>query len=68
MNTANIDKTSRIAIRKLMKCVKYYALTSDCEKNCNCDACQALRYGKKEDAKLTYIIKANNRCRKLCRS
>ena len=63
MDTSNIDKTSRMAIRKLVKVVKHYALPEYCNKGCSCDACKALRYAKKEDAKLTYIIKTNKKVR-----
>ena len=66
MDTANIDKTSRMAIRKLVKVVKYYANTCYCEKGCDCEACKALRYAKKEDAKLTYIIETNRKVRSIC--
>ncbi len=65
MNTSNIDKTSRMAIRKLVKVVKYYARTQDCEKDCRCDACAAIWYAKKEDAKLTYIIETNRKVREM---
>ena len=53
---ANINKTSRMAIRKLVKVAKYYACVENCEKNCKCDACTAIRYAKKEDEKLTFEI------------
>ena len=49
--------TERIALRKLIKCVKWYASTADCD----CDACKAIRYGLREDRRLTRIINANNR-------
>ena len=61
MDTHNIDKTSRMAIRKLIKVAKYYADTQYCEKDCDCDACKAIRYGKKQEAKLTYKIKTSKR-------
>ena len=61
----DISKTSRMAIRKLIKMVKNYAITTDCEKDCDCDACKAIQYGEKECKKLTYIINTNKRCREL---
>ena len=63
----DISKTSRMAIKKLIKVAKYYAITADCEKDCDCDACKAVRYGVKECKKLTEIIDTNKRCRNMKR-
>jgi hypothetical protein len=59
-------KTERIAIRKLIKSLKYHAQNNFCEKDCDCDDCKAIRYGLKEVKKLTYIIDTNKRARALC--
>lgn len=56
-------KTERIAIRKLVKELKYWSDVEYCEKNCTCSTCKAIRYAKKEDKKLTETIDANTRAR-----
>jgi hypothetical protein len=61
----DISKSSRRVIRKLVKELKYHAQNDFCEKNCDCQTCKALRFAKKEDAKLTEIITTNQRARQL---
>lgn len=68
MKKSDISKTSRMAIRKLVKSLKYYAITADCPKDCDCDACKAIRYAKKEDKKLTEIIDTTYRAYNMIRS
>ncbi len=57
-----------MAIRKLVKPVKYYSGFEYCEKGCDCEVCKVLRYAKKEDAKLTEIIDASKRCREIVKN
>ncbi len=64
----DISKTSRQAIRKLVKLLKYYTNTAAyCEKGCKCEVCKAIRYAKNEDNKLTGIIKTTKRAREIVR-